>query len=208
MLQESKPSKVKEQSRLYYEIREGILSGRFLPGEKLVVEELANSFGSSRTTVVIALSTLEKEGLLHSEDYKGYKVKKLPLSEALQYLEVRGVLEGYVGRLAATLVTDNGISNLQKSLKQMHYHLNNKDYAEYSKTNAAFHEQLYAIAGNAVLSDIILNLKARMVRFQFRTSFIPGRLEESFKEHTAIFEAVKKHDPDVAEKALITHVVN
>ena len=49
-------------------------------------------------------------------------------------------------------------------------------------------------------------LKSQSIRFQYRIILIPGRAEQSLKEHTAIVEAVATRDPDVAEAAMRTHM--
>jgi GntR family transcriptional regulator of arabinose operon len=51
--------------KIYRELREGLTSGRYLPGEKLPTEiELVEQFSASRPTVGRALSKLESEGLV------------------------------------------------------------------------------------------------------------------------------------------------
>jgi DNA-binding FadR family transcriptional regulator len=44
------------------------------------------------------------------------------------------------------------------------------------------------------------------VRFQYRTSLVPGRAERSFAEHSAVVEAVSAGDPDAAEAAMRRHL--
>jgi FCD domain len=51
-----------------------------------------------------------------------------------------------------------------------------------------------------------LALKIQNVRFQYRTILVPGRPERSFKEHSAIVEAVAAHDAEAAEAAVRTHL--
>lgn len=200
--------KTKEQTRVYLNLKESIASGRFSPGEKLAVEELARLFNTSRSTIVLALSGLERDGVVESQDYKGYKIKKLTLKEALHIINVREVLEGYVGRLAGKNITSEELTELEKCIKEMNKYCADHEYLKYSKTNAKFHSIIYDACRNEVLRDVILGLKTQMVRFQYRTSLIPGRIEQSLKEHLAIFEALSKKDTKQAEEALSKHVKN
>ena len=58
--------------RVFAELRAGILSGRFRPGERLVEEKLSPEYGVSRVPMREAIKRLQAEGLATAaEDGRG-----------------------------------------------------------------------------------------------------------------------------------------
>jgi DNA-binding FadR family transcriptional regulator len=47
-----------------------------------------------------------------------------------------------------------------------------------------------------------------MRKYNSKTILVPGRDEQSLKEHQAIYEALKKRDPALAEQCIRTHMQN
>ncbi|MEM3112270.1 MAG: GntR family transcriptional regulator [Candidatus Anstonellales archaeon] len=81
---------------LYYQIeniiKEKINSGEYQPGDLLPTEEqLCNSFGVSRITVRKALSSLERDGLIHRKRGYGSIIRQGSLS--LQPMKLTGSIE-------------------------------------------------------------------------------------------------------------------
>ncbi|HYZ30859.1 MAG TPA: GntR family transcriptional regulator, partial [Crenalkalicoccus sp.] len=64
-------------------LRDGILAGDHAPGEHMHEVRLAERLGVSRTPVRAALQALAAEGLLDYTPNRGYVVRAVPLSEAL-----------------------------------------------------------------------------------------------------------------------------
>jgi DNA-binding GntR family transcriptional regulator len=62
---------------VYNAIRESILNGDYAPGERLVEQQLADRFGTSRGPIRTALQELERAGLVDSIDRKGTFVRVL-----------------------------------------------------------------------------------------------------------------------------------
>ena len=85
----------------YEAIREAILSGRFLPGQRLVADELAQEFGTSRMPIREALQRLENAGLVSITPHRGAVVSELSEQEIVEIYHIRAVLEGLAARLAA-----------------------------------------------------------------------------------------------------------
>ena len=203
-----KIKKGKEQKRVYDEIKTAIFSEKFYPGEKLTLKKLSDLVHSSTSTVILVLSMLEKEGLVTQTDYKGYEVKKIMRREAIEILDTRMVLEAYVGNLCCVNIDDEHFKELKEKILKMEECIKKEEFEEYSNTNAAFHNILYKMAGNETLWETIKNLKERMTRLQIRTSYLPGRAEQSLQEHKKIYDALCEKDSSMVEEALIEHITN
>lgn len=190
----------------YHQLKNAILNGEWKPGERLGEEQLSKQLRISRNTLRLVLAHLENDGLVDAEPFKGRRVAKLSLDKARQVLEARQLLEGATAKLVVIHVTDGDIDALAGILAQMKVAGSTDDYDQYSLLNGQFHHTIYNAAQNAVISQILLELKTRLVRVQYRTALVPGRTSQSLREHTAIFEALRNRDADAADQAMQQHV--
>lgn len=87
-------------------VREAILSGDFLPGDKLHQDRLAELFGMSRTPLRAALTTLAQTGLVSYASNRGFYVREFSFSEVAGAFAVRAELEAMACRLAAGNMND------------------------------------------------------------------------------------------------------
>ena len=83
------------------ELRDMVLSGALQPGERVVELQFSARLGVSRTPLRIALTELEKEGLLERLPSRGFRVRAFTVDEIGDAVDVRGVLEGMAARLLA-----------------------------------------------------------------------------------------------------------
>ncbi|QGA55498.1 FCD domain-containing protein [Sulfolobus sp. E5-1-F] len=198
----------REKSELIYNmIKDGILKGKYLPGERLSEENLAKEYGVSRNTIRIVLARLEKDGLVMKTS-SGKIVAFVDYDEAIQILEVREVLDGYLARLAAKRITDKQLEELERILNEMKRIIEAKEYHKYSQLNEVFHNIIYEASGNMVAVKLIKSLRLRMVRVQYLTSLLPGRSNKSIEEHERILNALRLHDEDEAERMARLHVAS
>ena len=87
-------------------IRQAIVEGRVLPGERLKEEELAQQLGISRTPVREALLILQTEGLVEASPNRGATVRSYELPDLEDMYELRALLEGNAALRAATRIDD------------------------------------------------------------------------------------------------------
>ena len=87
-------------------LREAILDGRFAPGARLVQEELAARYGTSRIPLREALRRLEGEGLVLTSYNRGSIVRPLSPKDVADLYDVRLALETLAVRRAAARLAD------------------------------------------------------------------------------------------------------
>lgn len=190
----------------YLRLRGEIVSGRLAPDQRLVEAELSETLGLGRDAVRMALVRLEQEGLVERERYRGARVRRVGLDEAVELLEARSALEGVAARRAADRITPVGERRLREILADTRRALDAGDLLAASDRNPLLHGQVLEIAASLTLSRLIANLNAQIVRFQYRTILVPGRPERSLDEHGAIVEAIVAGDPAAAEAAMRHHL--
>ncbi len=191
---------------VYESIKSKIHKGEYSPSESLREQELSNQYGVSRNTIKKSLLLLEKEGLVTIEMNKGAKVRSYSLEEVLEYLELRANLEGFIVRRAVPAFSEEQISKLEETLNTMKKHYDNSELVQYSQNNQVFHQIIYDACPNRTAVDLTVNLKNQMRKYNTKTILIPGRSSQSYAEHSAILEAIKNRDDELAEALMLRHV--
>ncbi|MHB8614084.1 MAG: GntR family transcriptional regulator [Candidatus Dormibacteraceae bacterium] len=190
----------------YRRLREDIASGQFHPNERLVEATVASRLGVGRTAVRAALVRLDQEGLVTLEPNRGARVRLISDREALEIEEVRATLEAMLARMAAKKAKPADLRDLRQVVVEMRQRVHKNDAMGYSDLNARFHQRIWAAADHATAARLVGSLKSQSIRLQYQTILRPGRTERSLREHEAIFNALKAHDPDAAEEAMRSHL--
>ncbi|WP_321300624.1 GntR family transcriptional regulator [uncultured Sphaerochaeta sp.] len=193
---------------VYESLKKKIEAGSLSPSENLREVELANQYKVSRNTIKKALLMLERDTLVTIEQNKGAKVRSYSLDEVLDFLELRSVLEGFIIRLACAVLRETDIENMKRILDTMRVLKERQELVSYSQHNQKFHQVIYDACPNKTATNLLMNLKNQMKKYNTKTILIPKRSDQSFGEHEAIFEAVKNGDPQGAESLMITHIMN
>jgi len=150
-----------QQTSVIVRLREMILQGELLPGERMPEAELAARLGVSRTPIRQALPALAQEGLLVPAGKRGYSVRAFTLQHSLDALRLRAVLEG----VAARIVADRGPSpSALAALKSCLYEgdaifanrvLEDEDELRYARMNERFHNLILEEAAMPLLDTLV-----------------------------------------------------
>lgn len=193
---------------VYRTLKEKIINGVYSPSESLPEQELANQHGVSRSTIKKVLLMLEKENLVTIELNKGAKVRSYSLDEVLEFLELRAHLEGFIIRQAVSAISDAQIELLEQTLNIMKQYYEKQLLLEYSQNNQIFHQTIYDACPNRTAVEVTRNLKNQMSKYNTKTILIPGRDKQSLAEHSAILQAIKSRDAELAEVLMSRHITN
>lgn len=193
---------------IYTELKDQIIKGQYAPNFALTEIQLANKYGVCRNTVKKSLMMLETDGLVTLERNKGARVKVCSISEILEMQDVRCILESYITVNAAHNISKKDLSKLENILNEMTEHKMKNEIIEYSVCNRQFHSIIFEACTNRTAVDLTNHLKNQMKKYNGKTILVPGRAEQSLKEHIAIFEALKIGDAEAAGEAMKTHMKN
>jgi DNA-binding GntR family transcriptional regulator len=189
----------------YALILDAIDRGEFAPGARLVETDLADRFGVSRTPIREALKRLEAQGAATREG-RSLVVSSLDHDQLGELYEVRGVLEGLAGRLAARHATPEEILVLRE-LVQADAPLVN-DPRALAQTNKRFHRQLHRATHNRYLVQLLQSMRRSLALLSSTSLSTPGRGAQSVEEHEAMVRAIEARDEDGAEDAARAHISN
>lgn len=192
----------------YEYIKSRILDGVLRPAQRLVESQLAEEIKVSRNTVKKVLLQLEQEHLIVIENNKGAKVLSLSIEEIQEYYEIRKVLEILVVKAAVEHITDVALHLMGDIFAKMCEFRDKQDYDSYSRCNSRFHDIIYEASGKSVAVNMIKGIKIQLTRFRFRTMLVPGRSDDSIREHKALLDAFIAKDCKAAVIAIETHIDN
>ena len=187
-------------------IRQGIISGRFAPGQRLVIRDLAEEIPYSRSTFREAFRRLAAERLVSLIPNRGVAVQRLTPREMADLFEIRELLEGQAARRAAERI---GESDHRKRFVAMWEKVRRgdpSDRAAFIEHNQLFHGTIVELAGNSRLPEMLDQLQMPILMFQWRTIMTRQETETSQAEHETIAKAILEGRPDQAEVAMRKHV--
>jgi GntR family transcriptional repressor for pyruvate dehydrogenase complex len=202
-------------------LREVIETKGLAPGDRLPTEaQLVESLEVSRPVLREAVSQLEAIGLVQVRRGLGMyvgdrsslagclKMVRTALAvtprDLIQLTELRTALENHSARRAAEAATPEDLGALGELCDAMDRH--DLPYEEAIGIDFAFHRKLAEIAGNELTLNVMSVLQEFIVEAMLQTTPRPRDRSVSRRLHRAILTAVRRGDPDRAEKAMREHM--
>jgi DNA-binding GntR family transcriptional regulator len=191
----------------YETLKEKIIVGFFLPGQYLNEAAISHQLGYGRTPVHQALQRLQVEGLVEVVPRKGVIIQPDSAGQIIDILDARIVVEPELVRSAARHATSEALRELERILLNEPRSSADTSIALFIEKDRAFHAKIAAISANAVLADFARTLHERSIRYWLLTMWQMLDTTATDREHRAILQAIRKHDPTAASKAMRTHLL-
>lgn len=208
------------------ELEKLILEGVLGPGDRLPPErELAQALEVSRPSLREALQKLEAAGLLETRHGGGTIVKDAIGSvvtdalgdlfqrhpeAAIDFIELRGTLDGISAYYAATRGTDADKAIIAERFRAMEAAHQLDDPSEEAERDADFHIAIVEASHNIVLLHVMRSLMALLRRdVVFNRMLLyakAGARDLLLDQHRAIFDAVIAGDGERARAAAQAHM--
>ena len=199
------------RGRVFQQIRENILSGKYKDGMELREIALGEELGVSRTPVREALRQLELEGLVKIVPNKGAYVTSINAKDIKDIYKMRSMLEGLCARWATEHITDEQIDELEEVILLSEFHLKRGKEGQtqqVTELDGKFHEILYDASNSRILKHVLSDFH-KYVRMVRKASVAdPARAEKSIEEHKDILHAIKNRDANAAEILANAHMMN
>jgi GntR family transcriptional repressor for pyruvate dehydrogenase complex len=223
ILKPIKTRKIYEQ--IADQIGQLVAEGQLVPGDRLPSErELVERFQVSRASIREAISALEMMGLIEVRPGEGTYIRQINMDSVVAPLawmlfidkdtvqelyEARKILEVQAAGLAAERAEEEEIQALfavlevmQKDLK-MHRLGEDSDYNFHYAVARATHNKILIRLMNTISDTMRKTLKTSLSRL-YEDRNTPERL---YKEHYSIYEAIKNHDVENAQKRMLDHLI-
>lgn len=180
-------------------LRREILSGELRPGEPLREQEISTRFKVSRGPIREALRQLTQQGLLVLEPNKGVRVAQY-LSESVRPLtvELRRTIELFVLNSIFKQITESDIAAWEQILVDIQTACEASNTAALIDHDVRFHQAIIQSHDDkdlfALWQPIALRMLMQYTRF--------NDLMDSYYEHKAILDAIRRGDKAAALAAL------
>ena len=194
-------------ARAYYSIREGLIAGNFKPGERLVMQDLAERLGTSVTPVREACLRLVSERGLELRSGRFATVPALTRSRYLEVRTIRIALEGLAAEMATHNVTEADLQELLRLHKLFDEADRKNDGLAAMHHNREFHFTLYRLSGMDMLTAQIEGLWVSMgpilnLFYTFGHNSYIGA-----DEHLVLIDALRNKKPAKARKAIADDIL-
>jgi DNA-binding GntR family transcriptional regulator len=195
---------------IYEQLRDRLTRGAIPIGCRLVEQQLAAEFRTSRTPVREALKRLEADGHL-TRDATGGMRPRVPSVRAMRDLyDVRVAIEELVVRRAAGAGDRGALEDLEQEwtalgIEQRAGRLEPAG-AAFVHRDESFHQRLAEAAANEFAVELLgeINDRIRILRIYDFTS--PERITATIDEHLEIVRAVLLGDSETAAGFMRAHV--
>lgn len=185
-------------------IRERIIKGVYLPGERLAEDALVKSFEVSRNSLREAFRLLSHERLLEHKMNRGVFVRKLTVDDVVDLYRVRKFVECNAVRtlterpkLADDMVAAVAAGDLATT---------SEDWRGLGTANMMFHQAVGELADSPRVDELMRNILAEM-RLVFHAMEDPQRFHEPYLERNKeILAAIEAGDGPRAERLLLKYL--
>ncbi len=187
-------------------IRRDLLFGELAYAERLVEQELAERYATSRTPIREALQRLASAGFLETPPSGGYVPRRMNARDVREIYELRLVLEPAAARLAVDRISDEQLHELRRLAEASERALHDHRPGELPELNTQFHGLLAEASGNATLARLLGTITERLISHQvFATGDREGQAE-LISGHGAIVDALAARDTEAAAQAVEGHL--
>jgi len=188
------------------QIRQEIVTGRFVPGQRLRETLMAQALGVSRGPVREALKLLKAEGLVHEEPNKGTFVSILSPADVGEIFEVRLAVETRAVKLISRAHRVRDLTSLQESAQRIGKAAIANDDRLVAQADLDFHEAICRLSRIARLHDIFLMNVQLWWTLLLVHEELHTLVADTSDEHWEIVRAIKSRDEVAATSTLESHL--
>lgn len=194
----------------YSLIREGILTGRHQPGERLGEAELAELTQTSRTPVREALRQLEMEGLVEVLPHRGARVAEWTAADLEEIYDLRTMLEAFAAERAASRIEPKDVDRMSELCELMDEASRpgaTQDLDRVAELNAEFHGLVRTAAASTRLVTMLNAVVQLPLVVRTFHRYSTEDLARSCAHHRELVAALRAGDGLWAQSVMRSHVL-
>jgi len=195
---------------VYRRIRSDIIFGILPPGQKLRLEKISESYGTSISTLRELLNRMCAEGLIVAEGQRGFEVASVSAEDFRQVAALRILLENHALELSFTA----GDLDWEGSVVSAHHKLavterrmlggERENQELWKQCDWDFHHALISACGSKVLLEAHALAYDRYLRYQMIAVIFRGEI--AAREHQLLLECALVRDWKKAQSVLVAHI--
>lgn len=191
---------------VYRQIKDSIINGELLPGDRLMELKLAEQMGVSRTPVRDAIKRLENEDMVVTVKDRGAKVASINAKDVKEATEMRIVLGQMCVRMAAENISDEYIRKMKDTNENFLRAAMAGDVRKLSLADNAFHRCICDATGSKIVHEITEVFEQKILRYKFEYLRMEKDYTSIYNEHRQLAETLAAGDADKAQDLIKAHV--
>lgn len=192
--------------RVYDALRQAIVTLRLKPGAALSEKEIASRFAVSRQPVREAFIKLAETGLVRVLPQRGTYVVKISVGAVLEARFIREAVEVAVVRRAAESAEPGALAPLADLIARQEEAAAERAHERFQALDDALHRGFAEAIGHRGAWQVVEVVKAQMDRVRFLSLPDATPMPLLIAQHRAILAAIRRHEPDAAERAMREHL--
>lgn len=194
----------------YRRIRSDIVFGRLVPGQKLKLERLRDTYGASISTLREILNRLSSESLVVAEGQRGFEVAPVSAENLREIAALRLLLEGHAleqSFAAGDMEWEGRVVAAHHKLATLERRMRAGDFSEtelWKRYDWEFHQALISACGSVVLMETHAGVFDKYLRYQMIALSFRGDIAAD--EHRIMHDAALERDAAKAREVLVRHV--
>jgi DNA-binding GntR family transcriptional regulator len=188
-------------AQVYQHLRQDLMAGRYEPGQKLKLRDIADALGTSVTPVREALARLVSDQVVVQVDHRSVCVAVMDLDQFIEVRELRLDLEGKGAEYAAARATAADIAALRRIHARLLVARARGSYTEILLANQQFHLELCRCARMPVLLRLVEALWVQCGPLMHGMTRWPVARPRPHP-HLAVIDALRERDGARARDAL------
>lgn len=196
---------------IYQDLREGILSLRYKPGQLLSENAIAASYQVSRSPIRAVFSRLANENLLTILPQKGSYVTLIDYDFIREIIYMRTLVERDILKQAASSCDDKLLKNLETNLRKQRRLAeqgSRADHDRYYQIDCDFHQICFRHVGRDLLWQILQEHQVQYRRFRMLDIMSQQILDKLVDEHEKIAQAIAAGELNLLNQLIEDHLVN
>lgn len=185
-------------------LRDRIIFAEYYPGQVLPIGELAEDLGVSATPIREALVCLENEGLVHRVPNSSAHVKEISLQDLRDIFELRLILVGQVGILAAQRIDKGELAKLRDLLRKF---TGTRESMNVMQLDAQLHDVVYDATKNRALAKVAKTVRNQITRLWFIVKGDEHVFSAMIEDWQQLYKALKDRNETECADVLREHVL-
>lgn len=185
--------------RVYSVLRDRIVHREIGPGVFIREQEVSQALGVSRTPVREALGRLASEGFAERIPHRGFRVPEESIDDLLELYPIVAELEVLAGKTALRRLDAGDLRMLREVQSRFEDAVHRDDPPAGIELNRQFHHLLLRKSGNRKLSELLDDLRSRILRLELWSFAHINQREASVRQHEDILDAIEQ---DAFDRAL------
>lgn len=193
------PVRLSAKDKTLAQLQKWIIEGTMQPDEKLNDAEIAAALGVSRTPVREALQILEMQGLVQMFPGKDTRVTMIDKATILKLYPTLAALHALAAETAARLIQPEQVGQLHELNDSFAKYVEDNDLYQAIEYDEKFHNMIVDISDNPYIVSFSSSLQMHIRRYKYIFLKRPlGESQAAAQEHREIIRALEAHDAEGA----------